>query len=344
MVACAAWAAPAMTQEVTLPMPGVVFPAPRLPADLLLAGFAEPGLAPAAIVTIAPDDAHGSDRRVEPMSWFVMSGVGRHLRGEPTGPAVLEALELWAQAAALEDLRPTKPGESLVRSRYTLKRALLPLIAGYAVLRRDLEASAARRHGIEAWLARLVDLARPADGPITAQNNHRYMRDAVLVAWGALIGDPAAFSEGVAGARAAIAATRPDGAWPLEIARGARALFYQRHAIASLVAAAEIALVQGVDLYRPDPAGRSLHMAIGYLLDGIARGDAGQDLGFVTTRGNGRHYLAWSEAYVARFPGHPNAVRLRALTAGGARPLIDDYSGGDVAALVGALSTERFSG
>lgn len=337
-------AVPGAGAGATLPMSGVVFPAPGDSLGRFEAAAVGSLEIPRTIQVIEPRPGHGSDRRLEPMSWFVMTGVGQHLRGEPSGLPVLEALELWAETGALEVLRPERAGGSLVRSRYSLKRILLPLLAGYAVLRRDLDPPPARRQIIEGWLGRLVELARPADGPTTGQNNHRYMRDAILVAWGALAGDLPAFTEGVAGVRAAVGAMRPDGAWPLEIARGQRALFYQRHAIASLVAAAEIALVQGIDLYRSDDEGRSLHRAIAYLLEGIARADQSQDLTFLRLRGNGRHYLAWSEAYVARFPAHPNAIRLRALTAGAARPMIDDYSGGDVSALVGGSRPGQASG
>ncbi|MFO1067681.1 MAG: alginate lyase family protein [Geminicoccaceae bacterium] len=321
-----------------LPLPGTIFPAPRQAAALRVALHLQP--APAAVLDIAPEDDNGSDRRVEPMTWYVMTGIAAHLAGGDAGPAVLAALAAWARAGALERLEPAGPKGSLVRARYTLKRSLLPLLAAYAVLRRDLPVPPAEAEIIEAWLGRLVLLAEPADGPVSARNNHRYMRDVVMLAWASLQGDVAAFRTALADCIAAIGAQRPDGAWPLELDRGPRALWYQRHAIASLVAAAEIAAAQGVDLYAVDLDGRSLHAAIAFLLDGIdaaARGRMpGQDLGFLERRGNGRHYMAWADAYAARFPDHPNARRLRALLAGAPRPLLDDYSGGDVIALAGA--------
>jgi poly(beta-D-mannuronate) lyase len=313
---------------------GVVFPAPRRPGVANVA--ARSGEPPAAVTRIAPQGDDGSDRRVEPMSWYVMTATARHLDGGSDGPAALDALAGWAAAGALQTLEPAGSKSTLARSRYTLKRALLPLLAGYAVLRRDLDPPAARCEAIEAWLGRLVILAEPADGPTTAHNNHRYMRDTVLIAWGALTGDDRPFRRGLAGAIDAIGAMRPDGAWPLEVARGDRALWYQRHALASLTASAEIAAAQGIDLWAVDLGGRSLHRAVGWLLEALERPAPGQDLGFLTPRGNGRHYMAWAEAYLARFPGHPNAQRLAALLAKAPRPLIDDYSGGDVAGLVGA--------
>jgi hypothetical protein len=322
-------------EPLTIAHRGVVFPAPRPSRAACQEPVLDVAEPPAPVTRITPLGEDGSDRRVEPMTWYVMTAIGHHLHGCDDGLRALATLGAWAEAHALEALEPAGPQATLARSRYTLKRALLPLIAGYAVLRRDLQPSAADRSRVEDWLARLVALAEGTDGPITARNNHRYMRDAVLVAWGALQGEAASFARGVQGARDAIAALQPDGSWPLEIGRGPRALWYQRHAIASLVATAEIVAGQGIDLYAADSAGRSLHQAIGFLLDGITRADPGQDLGFLAPRGNGRHYMAWAEAYLARFPDHPNTPRLHALLVAAPRPLIDDYSGGDVASLVG---------
>ena len=84
---------------------------------------------------------------------------------------------------------------------------------------------------------RLRGVKRPEDskGPVSQLNNHRYLSDSVDMAWGALRGDDALFRQGIASFLLALAQMRADGSLPLETARGARALWYQRHAIASLV-------------------------------------------------------------------------------------------------------------
>ena len=200
------------------------------------------------------------------------------------------------------------------------------------MLRDDPALEPATRERIQGWLERLVLLRRPprADEP-TARNNHHYLRGSVDAAWGALVGDDARFGRGLAAYRDAIAAMRPDGSLPLETRRGARALWYQRHAIASLVVIAEIAALQGVDLYGYRVDGRDLHLGLRFLLDGIddpsrvwpyaaANDKPGpqpdyrhQDLGFLEPRGHGRHYMAWAEIYLARFPLRPESRRLTAL-------------------------------
>jgi poly(beta-D-mannuronate) lyase len=170
------------------------------------------------------------------------------------------------------------------------------------------------------------------------------------MAWGALTGDDRAFQEGIDAYRRALADMRPDGSLPLETRRGARALWYQRHALASLVTIAEMAAVQGQDLYGLEVDGRTIHTAVRFLLDAVddprrvwryaaanerpgPEGDPRrQDLGFLARRGHGRHYMAWAEMYLARFPDRPESRRLLALLARADpsfRPMIDDYSGGD---------------
>ena len=115
--------------------------------------------------------------------------------------------------------------------------------------------------------------------------------------------------------------------------------------------AEEMAAVQGQDLYGLEIDGRSLHRAIRFLLEAIedprrvwryaaANDKPGpekdyrrQDLGFLKPRGHGRHYMAWVEAYAARFPERPEARRLLALVQParpGIRPMVDDYSGGNM--------------
>ena len=172
------------------------------------------------------------------------------------------------------------------------------------------------------------------------------------MAWGIVRGDDDWFRAGIETYLDALAQMRQDGSLPLETARGSRALSYQRHAITSLVAIAEMAAAQGYDLYAIEgEQGQSIHRAIGFLLDGIDqtslvwpyarendnsgsyRNYKVQDLGFMSERGHGRHYMAWTEAYLARFPDTELAERLRQRLAefGPAEPpLIDEYSGGNM--------------
>ena len=147
---------------------------------------------------------------------------------------------------------------------------------------------------------------------------------------------------------------RPDGGWAPELACGRFRLWAHCRAVAGLVIIAELAAAQGYDLYGSDAAGgRSLHRAVGHLLDGVDAADEGaggggegggddrrQDLGFLTRRADGRHPMAWIEPYLARFGGSEPAMRLARLRGGGLlaeRPLVDELGGGNATCLFAPL-------
>jgi poly(beta-D-mannuronate) lyase len=266
--------------------------------------------------------------------------------------AAISNLRRWAEGDALNRFKEN-PAPSMY---YNLDRTLLPVIVTFSLVRDYPGMAASDEERIEAWLDNLVwrrGPGRERDPDATSsRNNHRYLSDSVTMAWGILRGDDGMFRAGIATYVDALAQMREDGSLPLETARGSRALSYQRHAITSLVAIAEMAAAQGYDLYAIEgPEGQSIHRAIGFLLDGIDqtslvwpyaqendnsrsyRNYKVQDLGFMSERGHGRHYMAWTEAYLARFPDTELAERLRqSLDEFGPAepPLIDDYSGGNM--------------
>ena len=321
---------------------------PSLRAAWCLVG-AETLRAPAPIEMLQ-DRPYGPDTASEPFAWAVMTATSAGLAGDADARRRLAGLlDRWATAGALTRLeRPT------VNAYYALDRTLLPTLIGFALLRDTPEFEPAARLRIRAWLAQLDRLRgrerTPAGrGEISGRNNHHYLRGSVDMAWGALAGDEASFRHGVGAYLDALRDMRADGSLPLETRRRARALWYQRHALASLVVMAEIAAHQGLDLWGTSIDGKSVHTAVRFLLDAIddegkvaayawAEQDSpgqthpGQDLSFLRPRGHGRHYMAWAEIYVARFPDRPESRRLLALLARtdpGFRPMVDDYSGGD---------------
>lgn len=321
-------------------------PAPLRDAWCLIA--TEPGAVPAPVTTLR-DRPYGPDTASEPFALAVMTATAAGLAGDADARhRLVDLLDQWAEADALTQIeRPT------ANAYYALDRTLLPTLVAWALLRDAPELTTIPRLRIQAWLQRLDRLRGPerpstGRGEISGRNNHHYLRGSVDMAWGALTGDDASFRLGVAAYLDALHDMRPDGSLPLETRRRARALWYQRHAIASLVVIAEIAATQGVDLYDQAVDGKNLHSAVRFLLDAIGdqervadyawedqaasgRHHPAQDLSFLVRRGHGRHYMAWVEIYLARFPGRPESRRLLALLAGtdpSFRPMVDDYAGG----------------
>jgi poly(beta-D-mannuronate) lyase len=164
------------------------------------------------------------------------------------------------------------------------------------------------------------------------------------MAHGALVGDAAKFRRGGQAVVGALREMRPDGSLPLETARGARALWYQRHAVASLVFMAELARAQGYDLYAADVEGRKLGRAVDFLLTEISEprrlatyATERQDLGFLDTRPSGRTLMAWLEAWHRRAPPGVVATGDLVPTQLARRPLIDEISGGNLTCFLAKL-------
>lgn len=299
----------------------------------------------------ARDDG-GPDDRAEPFALTVMreAAAAHGLGDDRARSALVRLLDRWARGGGL-----TRFDKREANAYYAIDRAFLPTVVAWSLVRDAPELDGDRAERIRRWLRRVARLRgdlRPdeAGGEVTRRNNHHYLSASADMAWGALVGDDAYFRAGVAAFDLALADMRPDGSLPLETERGARALWYQRHAVASLVTIAELAAAQGHDLYGRQDDGRDLHAAVRFLLDaiddpalvrayartdhkpGVDQDSEEQDLTFLARRGHGRHYMAWVEPYAARFPEREESRRLLALLAEadpGFRPMVDDYSGGN---------------
>nr|WP_284701263.1 alginate lyase family protein [Rhodoplanes tepidamans] len=291
------------------------------------------------------------------------------LRDRAAAERAVGALRRWADAAALEMVEDAGPQQSNTNSIYSLRRALIGLLGSWLVLR-----SAAAEHDratIDGWLDRLAAIqdtptgaARSrADGEaVSNRNNHALLRATVDALTAARTGAADRAQAAADMVAATLRDMRADGSLPLETRRGARALWYQRHAIASIVHIGEHVARFGHDVWAPRADGRSLHDAVRFLIEavesparvaGYASAEAGsrpgsrpdvQDLGFLGPRGHGRHYMAWIETYRARFPSHPNGAALAGLLRPrleAVRPLIDEISGGNTTCFAATPRRER---
>lgn len=297
----------------------------------------------APVTRLSTTEGYGSDQSAEDFSWAVMVMSGRSLAGDKEAGKRLTRLMLaWAKAGAFANI------EEVNDAYYALKRTLLPLSVAYSILLPTLaddQAEALRR-----WLDPLVRrIDKVFDGDVD-RNNHRVLADSVLAVWGATIGDRPLMEKGLARYDTVLAETRIDGTLELEARRGARALWYQRQTLSSMIVLAETARGAGIELYRHESeSGRSLSTLIGALLNGISapvlvavyasenhipgpeKDYLALDMGFLDRRGHGRHYMAWTEA--AMLAGDSLSFqRLKALferKLGDDRPLIDEFAGGN---------------
>ena len=239
---------------------------------------------------------------------------------------------------------------------YALKRALMPVIISYQIIQDDL--SSKERKQIESWidpLVRMID--KKFDGDVD-HNNHRYLADSVLTLWGDITGDKELYAKGKERFKIMLEQMNSDGSLALETRRGARASWYMRHALTSLVVIAEIYMNNGEDLYSMTKDGKSLSLAMNYFISSvrnplfILQDSSGnyipghnynflnQDFGTLERRGGKRHYMAFSHIYISHY-GSDNfsSKRLETLmseTGFKELPLIDDYIGGNATCFWGA--------
>jgi poly(beta-D-mannuronate) lyase len=288
-------------------------------------------------------EGYGTDGTANDYAWAVMVLTGRALAGDAASEAALRDLLLsWAKAKAFENTQVEHD------AYYALKRVLLPTAVAYSVLQRGLDEG--QRQTLFGWIDPLVRKIDHVFEGAVDRNNHRYLADSVLMTWGAIIGDETLYVKGQDRYRAALADVRSDGSLALETRRGARALWYMRQSLASLTVLAEVAATRGTDLYSLRVGEASFDRVLSYLLNGIAEsnvvmayasenyipgGEADfrrQDLGFMTRRSHGRHYMAWAEPLVARERTGLATKRLKALFVRNLRsdrPLIDEFIGGN---------------
>jgi poly(beta-D-mannuronate) lyase len=301
------------------------------------------------IAALKATEGYGTDGSANDYAWAVMVLTGRALAGDMSSETALrDLLIVWAKANAFNQTEVEND------AYYALKRVLLPTVIGYSVIERNLNDE--QRRVIADWIDPLVrKIDHTFDGSVD-HNNHRYLTDSVLMAWGAVTGDEALYAKGIERYRAILAEARADGSLPLETRRGARALWYMRQSLSSMTVIAEIAAARGTDLYGLSEDGATYDRILSYTLNGITEprlvlayasenyipGDESDfrkaDLGFLAKRNHGRHYMAWAEPVVARDRAGLATRRLKTLFARSIksdRPLIDEFAGGNATCIWG---------
>ncbi len=300
------------------------------------------GKLPNPIDGLNSTDGYGSDNRPASFTWYIMVLTGQSLAGDAKATADLKAgLLEWARAGAFlksDDAHDTY---------YALKRYMLPIIISLSAV--DYTMSDDEKQEMINWINQIVPkLDTKFQGDVD-HNNHRYLADSVLMAWGAYTSNPKLIAIGRSGFVKALKDARPDGSLPLETRRGSRATWYMRHALSNLVTIAEIDKRLGGNLYSIKSNGNSLASIMNYFITatysplailphaaqnyipGPHKDYLEQDTDYMRRRGHDRHYMAFAEAYI--YQKSFAAARLKLLmqneTKWKQRPFIDEYVGGN---------------
>lgn len=205
---------------------------------------------------------------------------------DTAAPCMVAVLAEWADAGALIEFRPDADGRR--QSWYLTTWTAVSAAMAYSIVRGETSLDPDVRQAVESWLNRVVrNLHSMRTNGSDNRNNHAYWRALAATAGGVVSQDHELFARGIDGYRNAVAALSPDGSWPLEMARGERAIHYQNFALQPLIFLRAFAQRQGVDAdLLPAADG-----AISFLLRAIAAPEevarhtnSPQDLSFLAPR------------------------------------------------------------
>lgn len=285
------------------------------------------------------------DRSAQPFAMALMQGAAAALNGdEPAARNTIKLLDNWARANALSELVDIGPERNNYVAQYSLRRVMLAVVPSWALLYQRADAETKKR--IDGWVAQRMAATEQPVGPaesrrtahpsIAKMDYYQLMREALAIEYAAMTGSNEGFRRGVTVFLTTLRQMRDDGSLPLETTHGSRALWYQRHAIASLVTMAQVASQQGANLYDAEVDGKRLDRAINFLLSEstdphqiASYAPENQDLGFLQRRPDGRDFMAWIEPWMAHANVGPIPDGDPLQVAISERPLIDEIAGGN---------------
>lgn len=250
--------------------------------------------------------------------------AARPSKREETARCALSWMAAWAGSGAWLGRMETQQAE------YQRKWDLAGVALAY--LKVKTFATIAERRVIEPWLDKFAIATRAFfDNPRRKRNNQWYWLGLALAGTGLAIDSQRHWSEARGIMKDAARDIRPDGALPMELARGGRAAHYHAFAVMPLVILAELGAARGEDWYSLGDG--ALHRLVALTVAGFAEPAMFERLAgtpqqpSANSMGNG-----WLPLYRRRFPD-----RLRP-------PLPDmrtshRWTGGDVLLLARALES-----
>jgi len=229
-----------------------------------------------------------------------------YVRSDPKNTAAaacaLSWLDRWAKANALTDMRSRQ-------ASHNQGQAVGGFALAYLQIRNAPGLPPDQKKRVEAWLNRLghqVAEAMNRNNGVSGRNNHRYWNGLSAMAAGIATNDRKLIEWGADSARIGIRQITKDGTLPLEMKRAKRARDYHNFAAEPLIATAELARTQGIDLYAEND--KALARLVNRVVDSVtdpsffekATGAKQEPYPGDGTVPSSR--IAWLEIYQSRFP------------------------------------------
>ncbi|WP_224104971.1 alginate lyase family protein [Vreelandella aquamarina] len=219
------------------------------------------------------------------------------------GECLVHYLYRWAEAEALTDFvyDPAQP-----QAWFASESMLFAAAMAYSIVRPSIDSLEEEQSVIEQWLQRLAQehSAVPGVAQQSCCNNHLYRRALYASMIGVLVEDDDLFRFGVGAIYSALHDMTEEGALPLEVNRGRRAIHYQNYALSYLIPNMQIIHRQGYDIFDLEVADSTIHEGVDYLFqildDPEALGNYApreQYTGFLRDP----QYFTWMEMYLSHF-------------------------------------------
>lgn len=270
-------------------------------------------------------------KQVEPMREYVsrLSAMANiYVRSIPSKPEVAQCVGIWLYTWADKDAFSQMQSKQAFMGFGT---TLSGIALSYLQVKDDPAIAPKLHEKIEAWLTKLARAqvafveAHPRSN--SSKANHRYWTGLGVASVGIATNDRKLFQWGIDSARVGIAQITPEGILPLELMRAQKARDYHLFAVAPLVMLAEMARVNGMDLYAENNG--ALHKLVKFSVGNITDPSVLEErighkvVGFPDGDIPGNR-LAWLEIYNARFPTLETEGLLNRH-----RPLVNAELGGD---------------
>jgi len=277
---------------------------------------------------------HDAAKPIEIFESGIARASDRYVRAGDRDSArcALAWMARWAESGAMLDAATSQGG-------YVRKWGLAPVAAATLKIRAanvDPVALGRVREWVRRWAGLVRDEYEARPTLSSHRNNHLYWAAWSVGLASTVLDDRALLDWSIAKLRVGIDQIDGRGFLPLEVARKGRALHYHVFAVAPLVLGAELAAVNGIDLYA-DRDG-ALHRLVAATVAGLADPTPFAEAAGATqeTKGliNGGD-LGWLEAYVARFPERA-VSKTAAAYLKRVRPAFNRWYGGDATLLYGA--------
>jgi hypothetical protein len=183
------------------------------------------------------------------------------------------------------------------------------------------------RRAVSDWLSGMMRQLKSSRLGKIEVDNKSYMLAVMSYAHGLATDSKASKRAAISIFKQALRDMRRDGSMPQDARRGGSAIHYTNKAVANLVTLAELAAIDGEDLYATRSGGKSLDLAINFLLRATidpkliagyaAENNDGNPANSATNqdRNWARGGMAgWTRYYMRRFPNSENANIIRRVT------------------------------